>query len=162
MYNCIFKIYHKVQLEKIMPDSWNEAVIILLQKKSNETECSNYRISLLNSIYSILQSNIKLVVTGPMRHQRWIRTIAVLHRTDSSSIRINSPVLMTVQLRQWKRCRQRFNTPLHLVKLIKSFLNSRCFTVKIEDTTSNIRPILVGIPQSSCLSPFFYLVYANG
>lgn len=54
MYNYIFNICHKVWLEEIMPDSWNEAVIIPLHKKCDKTECSNYRgISLLNSIYKV-------------------------------------------------------------------------------------------------------------
>lgn len=35
------------------------------------------------------------------------------------------------------------------------------FTVNIEDTTSGFRPILVGVPQRSCLSLFLYIIYTN-
>jgi len=52
-------------------------------------------------------------------------------------------------------------TPMHLVKLIESFLSSRCFNVKVEKSVSTNRPISAGVPQGSCLSPYLYLVYTN-
>jgi len=50
---------------------------------------------------------------------------------------------------------------MHLVKLIESFLSSRCFNVRVENSISTNRPIIAGVPQDSCLSPYLYLVYTN-
>jgi len=50
---------------------------------------------------------------------------------------------------------------MHLVKLIESFLSSRCFNVRVENSISTNRPISAGVPQGSCLSPYLYLVYTN-
>jgi len=41
-----------------LPEEWREAIIVLIYKKGDKTDCSNYRdISLLPSTYKIL-SNI--------------------------------------------------------------------------------------------------------
>ena len=43
-----------------LPEEWKESIIILIHKKSNKTDCSNYRyISLSPNTYKIL-SNILL------------------------------------------------------------------------------------------------------
>jgi len=54
MYNFIYRICHRVWLVEVLPETWNEAIIIPLHKKGDKTECSNYRgISLLNSVYKV-------------------------------------------------------------------------------------------------------------
>lgn len=54
MYNFMYRTCHWVWLEEVMPETWNESIIIPLPKKGDKTECSNYRrISLLNSVYKV-------------------------------------------------------------------------------------------------------------
>uniref|UniRef100_A0A2S2NJB5 Putative RNA-directed DNA polymerase n=1 Tax=Schizaphis graminum TaxID=13262 RepID=A0A2S2NJB5_SCHGA len=55
----------------------------------------------------------------------------------------------------------KIGTPIHLVKLIKSFLSNRYFNVRVENSVSSNRPINAGVPQGSCLSPYLYLIYTN-
>lgn len=50
-------------------------------------------------------------------------------------------------------------TPTYLVKVIKSFLTDRSFTVSVENHISNPRKILAGLPQGSPLSPTLFNIY---
>lgn len=52
-------------------------------------------------------------------------------------------------------------TPMHLLKLIDSFLLNICFNVRVEDAVSNNRQIRVCVPQCSCFSSHLYLIYTN-
>jgi len=40
----------------------------------------------------------------------------------------------------------KIGTPMHFVKLIESFLTSRCFNVRVENSISTNRPISAGVP----------------
>jgi hypothetical protein len=59
MHKVIFKICQKTWEEEQMPEDWKKAVIIPIHKKSDKTECGNYRgISLLNSAYIVFSKVI--------------------------------------------------------------------------------------------------------
>jgi len=61
IHKLIISIWNKVELL----DEWKELIIVRIYKKSNKTDCSNYRgISLLPTIYKIL-SNILLSKLTP-------------------------------------------------------------------------------------------------
>lgn len=53
------------------------------------------------------------------------------------------------------------DTPIEIVKIIKSFLTYLTFKTKVEDCFSASRHILTRDPQCSCLSPTLYLTYVN-
>jgi hypothetical protein len=55
IHKLIISIWNKEEL----PEEWKESIILLIYKKGNTTDCSNYRcISLLPTMYKIL-SNIQ-------------------------------------------------------------------------------------------------------
>lgn len=49
--------------------------------------------------------------------------------------------------------------PHRLIKITKSFLTDRTFSVKIDDQHSTTRSVRAGVPQGSCLSPILYLIF---
>jgi hypothetical protein len=56
----IHKLINYIWNKEKLPDQWKESIILLVHKKGDKTDCSNYRgISLLSTLYKIL-SNILL------------------------------------------------------------------------------------------------------
>lgn len=51
--------------------------------------------------------------------------------------------------------------PIYIQKIIKSFLESRTFSVCIENISSITRNIPAGLPQGSVLSPLLYSIYTS-
>lgn len=48
---------------------------------------------------------------------------------------------------------------MYIVKLIKSFLEDRMFSVSVNGTLSTPKHILAGVPQGSVLSPTLYNLF---
>ena len=55
--------------------------------------------------------------------------------------------------------RKQFPEQIH--QLIKSYLSSRTFVIKINDTYSEVKDIKAGVPQGSVLGPILYTYTAN-
>ena len=53
--------------------------------------------------------------------------------------------------------RKQFPEQIH--QLIKSYLNSRTFVIKLKDTYSEVKDIKAGVPQGSVLGPILYTLY---
>jgi hypothetical protein len=51
------------------------------------------------------------------------------------------------------------NTPSYLFNIINSFLLNRQFTIKINYNTSDLMPIIAGVPQCSKLGPIIFNIY---
>ena len=49
--------------------------------------------------------------------------------------------------------------PKQIYQLIKSYLSSRTFVIKIKDTYSEVKDIKAGVPQGSVLGPILYILY---
>jgi hypothetical protein len=61
----IHKLFNCIWNKEELPEQWKESIIVPIYKKSNKTDCSNYRgISLLSTPYKIL-SNILLCRLTP-------------------------------------------------------------------------------------------------
>ena len=53
--------------------------------------------------------------------------------------------------------RKQFPAQIH--QLIKSYISSRTFVIKIKDTYSGVKDIKAGVPQGSVLGPILYTLY---
>jgi retron-type reverse transcriptase len=51
--------------------------------------------------------------------------------------------------------------PDHFYQLLESYLTNRHFRVKPEDSYSELKLIMAGVPQGSVLEPVLYLLYIN-
>ena len=52
-------------------------------------------------------------------------------------------------------------SPKEIHQLIKSYLSSRTFVIKIKDTYSEAKDMKAGVPQGSGLEPMVYIYTAN-
>lgn len=50
---------------------------------------------------------------------------------------------------------------LHIVKLIRSFLDGRVYSVNVGNLSSDLRPISAGVPQGSVMAPMLFNVYIS-
>ena len=48
-----------------------------------------------------------------------------------------------------------------ILQWIRCFLNNRTFQVKINNTLSNVKPVKIGLPQGSVISPIIFKIYIN-
>lgn len=55
----------------------------------------------------------------------------------------------------------KFNLPIYLEKIIKSFLTDRVFSVCVDKKNSTLRDIPAGVPQGSILSPTLYSLFTS-
>jgi hypothetical protein len=63
--SAIHKLINSIWNKEEFPDQWKESIILPIHKKSDKTECNNYRgISLLSTSYKIV-SNIILSRLSP-------------------------------------------------------------------------------------------------
>ena len=49
----------------------------------------------------------------------------------------------------------------NIYNLIKSYLNNRTFTTKINNSLSNTKYVKYGVPQGSALGPLFVILFIN-
>ena len=73
----------------------------------------------------------------------------VMHREKAFDKINHESLLQTI--------RKQFPEQIH--QLIKSYLSSRTFVIKIKDTHSQVKDIKAGVPQGSVLGPILYTLY---
>ena len=74
----------------------------------------------------------------------------------------NSAAFDTVDHRMLlKRLENNFNVKGDALKLLKSYLNGRKFSVVINDVVGEPKALRHGVPQGSILGPLFYLLYTK-
>ena len=56
-------------------------------------------------------------------------------------------------------CKIKRSVPHPCYIVLKSYLENRCFEVKVGDAISKLYPIKAGVPQGSVLGPLLYLLY---
>lgn len=170
------------------PDTWKHAIVLpFLKPGKNKLFPSNYRpISLLPTLSKILERVIlnrihkfekanKIIIPEQFGFRNNHSTTLQLARiVDQATINFNlnkTTALLTLDIEKafdtvWHDGLiyklMKYNFPLHLTKIIQSFLKNRSFAVKINwKTVSQPKPIPAGVPQGSILSPFLFNLFIN-
>lgn len=152
------------------PDQWKEATIITIPKPGKDhTIPVNYRpIALLSSISKIFEkiilTKLKKSIGQKIRPEQFAfrethSTVTQLVKlTDRLTINANNKVVTGAVFLDVEKAFDRvwhhgllhklllLDTPISIIRIIKSFLENRTFRVKIENVSSSLKPVLSGVP----------------
>ena len=170
----------------VFPAKWKVSVIVPIFKEGDNQTASNYRpISLLSAVSKLLEKlyfdRISPVIYSKLSpNQHGFRPkrstisnlIEFFHhlyaQLDSPSCSNLTAFYIDFQKAFDKFSLQRLLEKLSKVgighnclNLIRSYLEQRRQTVKVNDQMSNELPVLSGVPRGSLLGPLFFLVYMN-
>jgi hypothetical protein len=168
----------------MFPKRWKEAKIIPIFKKGDVKECSNYRpVSNLSVMSKVLESVVNNQITDfcekndiiPASQHGFQKSkstmTALISMVDSWQEALERGESVGVLLFDLSAAFDTLDPPLLLKKLeslnfstktvnwIKSFLTERYQEVQVGGSMSSRRPIEVGAPQGSVLSPLLFLLY---
>lgn len=184
---AITDIINKVLQLRKYPDTWKEAIIILIPKPPKDLSLpQNWRpISLLPTISKITErviaSRLWEVVDDKQlipdeqfgfrpQHSCELQLARVVQnvKTGLQSGRPTGLVMFDVAKafdKVWHAAlivkMHEFKFPIQLILLIGSFLENRSFRVKIQKTLSSRRSIKAGVPQGSPIAALLYIIYTS-
>lgn len=181
----ITKIYNSCLRLKYFPKLWKRATKIMIPKSGKDLKNpSNHRpISLINTLAKVFEITItmrlRLYVNTKLRPEQFAfrnehsTTNQLLKLVDYLTNTMNlgektAAVLMDLEKafdKVWHKGLLykllKLDTSPAPVALIQSFLENRCFSVRVEDQYSNLRTMAAGVPQGSCLSPLLFMITIN-
>lgn len=169
------------------PTQWKSAIVIGIPKpKKDVTNPDNYRpISLLSSISKIFEKVLLRHITRHMEEHNILKNEQFGFRRGHSTChqlkRMVTNIKREIDLKKsvgmilldiekafdsvWHDGLlyklSHFGFPLAIIKIIKSFLQNRTFSVKYKNVLSTSRNLLAGVPQGSSLSPVLYNIYTS-
>lgn len=183
----IFKLFKESIRKSYFPIVFRRALVIPIPKANKDkTVPSSYRpISLLSNLGKIFEKIILFRLNSAIEENNLIAESQFGFRKSHSTIHQLKRVTKIVQENKSNRhstgmllfdIEKAFDTvwhnglvhklihanvPTYLCKIIQSFLTERTFTVKVNNSVSNERKIVAGVPQGSVLSPLLYSFYIS-
>ena len=168
------------------PDKLKIAKVIPIFKKGDQSLFENYRpISLLPAISKVLEKRIALQLSSYFEKNKLLFDnqygFRPKHSTEHAALELidritNKMDTNEIPLNIFLDLSKAFDTIDHSIllnklkyyglkgstlNLFQSYLSNRKQYTEIEDTTSTILPIQVGVPQGSILGPILFIIYVN-
>jgi Reverse transcriptase (RNA-dependent DNA polymerase) len=169
-----------------LPKAWTHSIVIPIHKSGDRHDLKNYRpISLTSTVCRVFERIISGHIISFLTANKLIST----HQFGFMKGRSTKTQLITM-LEEWydavdkNKCidaiyidfKKAFDSVIHnfllfklykigirgkLLKWIKSFLSERTFSVKLNNSYSEPKKVLSGVPQGSVLGPLLFLIYIN-
>lgn len=178
--NGILKLQH-------WPAQWKEAIIVPVPKPGKDhSQPASYRpISLLSHISKVAE---RVILSRLVEHDNTHNITSDVqfgfrtqHNTTQQLSRVVTDIIVgfnqknvtVMTLLDAKNAfdkvwhlglvykLHKYHFPIHLIKLIHSYLSTRTFRVRVGGALSAPRGVPAGVPQGSCLGPRLYTLYIN-
>lgn len=169
------------------PDKWKIAKIVAIPKpQKDHSKPENYRpislLSCLSKIFErILLNRLNIHIEAKKTIPKFQFGFRPQHSTTHQLSRVTQHIKNKITSKQstgmvlfdgekafdtvwhngliYKLIKNR--VPIHLIKIIASFLKRRKFFVSIKNAKSRTHNIVAGVPQGSCLSPTLYNIFTS-
>lgn len=174
---AITLLFQKIISTQKVPDDWKNSITIPIYKNGNKHDPDNYRmICLLNSISKLLTKIITKKIMNKIKiseeqqgfrpNRSTIDAVFILRQMIEKSIEFQKPLFLCfVDLKKaFDRVRiadiidilQEHRTPVNYINVIKELNKNNRTQIKTSQGLTEQGPILTGIRQGDCLSPFLF------
>ena len=183
----ILKLFNLCLEKKVIPKSWKQSRVTMIQKKSNDTRNpANYRpISvtlclarlferiMLKRLQGHLRKNDIIVTeqSGFRKNRQTKDNITFLTQKVIEQFSVGKKIISvffdiaSAFDKVWHRGLLikliAIKTPYYLLCIISAFLEDRKFTVKINSSTRDMKSASSGVPQGGVLSPTLFSIFIN-
>ena len=184
LYQPLHHLFCESLAQQIIPFEWRTHLIKPIFKTGDRSSVKNYRpISLLcvtskvlekivyNHIIEFVTNNISVSQFGFLRNLSTLQQLLIFINTVNDSLNSNSQA--DVLYLDFKKA---FDSVAHnelLFKLwsfgitgnlwrwLQAYLSNRVQQVSVNNTVSDVLPVVSGVPQGSILGPILFLVFVN-
>ena len=183
----VLELFNKCLKEGKMPVEWKSSTITMIPKGSKTaSDPNNYRpISLISCISKLLERIVAKRLSAFLEIAGWLSPqqsgFRRFRRTTDNLVFHTQKVLEAFNMKNkvlsfsfdiqaafdavWHSGlvfkMQKAGVPRYMVGWTRVFLANRSFTVKVNDSTSLLAPIISGVPQGSSISPILFSIFIN-